>query len=50
MVEKKNSTQTILELRISVLKSKKYARMFQREHRKKPNSAPRKIAKVQLSN
>ena len=50
MVEKKNSTQTILELRISVLKSKKYARMFQREHRKKPNSAPRKIAKVRLSN
>ena len=34
MVEKKNGTQTVLELWINVLKRKEYAHVFQREHRK----------------
>ncbi|MQL98210.1 hypothetical protein Taro_030914 [Colocasia esculenta] len=45
MVEKKNGAQTILELRINVPRSKEYARVP-----KKPNTTPRKIAKVRLSN
>ncbi|KAG2611575.1 hypothetical protein PVAP13_4KG104120 [Panicum virgatum] len=50
MVEKKNGARTVLELRINVPRSKEYACVFRREHRKKPNSALRKIAKVRLSN
>ncbi|KAH0988194.1 hypothetical protein GBA52_015371 [Prunus armeniaca] len=34
MVEKKNGARTVLELRINVPRSKEYARVFQREHRK----------------
>ncbi|KAL5057345.1 hypothetical protein RYX36_028949 [Vicia faba] len=34
MVEKKNGARTVLELRINVPRSKKYARVFQREHQK----------------
>ncbi|KAH0446160.1 hypothetical protein IEQ34_025006 [Dendrobium chrysotoxum] len=49
MVEKKNGAQTVLELWINVPRSKEYARVFRREHRK-TNSALRKIAKVRLSN
>ncbi|CAK9188669.1 unnamed protein product, partial [Ilex paraguariensis] len=31
---KKNGARTVLELRINVPRSKEYARVFQREHRK----------------